>query len=167
MKRDIMYDDGVNVKIYAIRDIENEYDGHVYSYEQIRQMYPHIEFAPADICCDYLVQIYPEVGLAEGFGYKVGDRYELMTFDYFQYLEDGNSEDEYLDEKYYDCTIMYITRWRLILGSDDCDLKYDDGCGHLLCSGKDIKEIFPDFKGDDNKQYFSICMDKRFASEVF
>ncbi len=23
MKRDIMYDDGVNVKIYAIRDIEN------------------------------------------------------------------------------------------------------------------------------------------------
>ena len=42
-----------------------------------------------------------------------------------------------------------------------------DGGGHLLCSGKDIKEIFPDFKGDDNKQYFSICMDKRFASEVF
>ncbi len=34
MKRDIMYDDGVNFKIYAIRDIENEYDGHVYSYEQ-------------------------------------------------------------------------------------------------------------------------------------
>ncbi len=23
MKRDIMYDDGINVKIYAIRDIEN------------------------------------------------------------------------------------------------------------------------------------------------
>ena len=165
MKRDIMYDDGVNVKIYAIRDIENEYDGHVYSYEQIRQMYPHIEFAPADICCDYLVQFYPEVGLAEGFGYKVGDKYECITFDYSQYLGEGYNGEKYLNKKYYECTIMYITRWRLILGCDDCDLKFDDIYCHFLCLGKDIKKYFPDFRGDDSKQYFSLCMDERFANE--
>lgn len=39
----------------------------------------------------------------------MGDDYPQITFDFFQYLEEGGDSTKYTDKKYYNATIKYIT----------------------------------------------------------
>ena len=42
--------------------------------------------------------------------WKVGDNYPQITFEFFQYLEEGGDSAKYTDKKYYNATIKYIIR---------------------------------------------------------
>ena len=39
--------------------------------------------------------------------WKVGDNYPQITFEFFQYLEEGGDSTKYTDKKYYNATIKF------------------------------------------------------------
>ena len=88
--------------------------------------------------------------------YKIGDTYYQMTLSYFQHLEEGGDEDDFLEEeKYCKCIVRYVTPegW-LIMEENDSSLISADGtfdASRFL--GKEIKSVFPDFEGDDETEY--------------
>lgn len=86
---------------------------------------------------------------------QVGDPYRLTSLSYFLHLEDGGSEDSFPEEeKYYECTVKYITpEGGLILGLNAPGKVHDDTFDTCLFSGKEIKAEYPDFDGPVDAEY--------------
>jgi hypothetical protein len=87
--------------------------------------------------------------------WKVGDNYPQITFEFFQYLEEGGDSAKYTDKKYYNATIKYITpTGGLILEATDIDdMKTDDGMSQSIFTGQEIQKEYPDFTGDPDTEY--------------
>ena len=82
---------------------------------------------------------------------KVGDKYPLMTFECFQYLEGGGKLEDFNGQKYYDAVLKAVTP----TGSHIIELNeivYDELTSSMFL-GKEIKEFYPDLDLDDNKKY--------------
>ena len=82
---------------------------------------------------------------------KIGEKYPLTTFEYFEYLDNGGEPDNFNGHKYYDATLKYITP----TGShiiEVHELVYDETADSMLL-GKDITEYYPELELDDNKLY--------------
>lgn len=90
--------------------------------------------------------------------YNIGDEYQQMRLNYHYFLENGGKEENYPYPKYYNCTIKYITD----VGSFILEINEtidDDSFEMCMFSGEDIKKIFSDFEGDDDKEYCVMYYD--------
>ncbi|MBQ5888829.1 MAG: hypothetical protein IIW77_06110 [Bacteroidaceae bacterium] len=88
--------------------------------------------------------------------YKIGDHYLQMTLGYFLHLDEGGDEDAYPEnEQYADCIIRYITpEGGLVMQVLDSAGSGDGTFDTSSFTGEMIKEIYPDFDGDDDAWYF-------------
>ena len=87
--------------------------------------------------------------------WKEGDNYPQMTFEFFQYLEEGGDSAKYTDKKYYNATIKYITpTGGLILETTDIEyMKTDDGMSQSIFTGQEIQKEYPTFTGNPDAEY--------------
>lgn len=93
--------------------------------------------------------------------FKIGDTYELTTYKCFEFLCKGGLIEDYKGKKFYESKIKYITPTNgLILEIDDEDVLYDDGVSPSLFYGKEIKEYYMDFDGDDETLYCVMYEDE-------
>lgn len=90
-------------------------------------------------------------------GYKVGDTYRIITLSCFLHINNGGDIDDIPEEEQYlEGVIKYITpEGGLVIEMEQSVLSSDlDGTlDTTLFSGKDIKEVYPDFDGEDNRKY--------------
>ena len=86
--------------------------------------------------------------------YKIGDEYKLYTINYAEHIDRYGEETEFYGREYYVCTVKHITiTGGLILELNE-DIDYGDGSFDTsIFTGKEIKEIIPDFNGDDDIGY--------------
>ena len=83
---------------------------------------------------------------------KIGDNYKQITLGFFEWLCEGNDDDDYIGKQYYDTTIKYITKsgsFILEINEEIIDGTFDTS----LFNRKEIKKYYPDFDGDDKKKY--------------
>ena len=86
---------------------------------------------------------------------EVGEPFKMTTFDYFMYVDsNGGNPEGYQGKEYYESIVRYITpTGGAIIELLDEDAFTDMGIETSLFSGADIKEVYPDFEGDDKTMY--------------
>ena len=86
------------------------------------------------------------------YDYIVGDKYNQPTFEYYEWSCENDNDELFNGKMYYDTTIKYITNTGgLILEVNENVV--DETFDTSMYSGKMIKEYYPDFTGDDDKEY--------------
>ena len=82
---------------------------------------------------------------------KIGEKYPLTTFEYFEYLDNGGEPNNFNGNKYYDAILKAITP----TGSHIIELNelVIDEIHDSMYLGKEIKEYYPELDLEDNKKY--------------
>lgn len=84
---------------------------------------------------------------------QIGDEYILVNLNYLEYLIEGNAPESYNFPKEVKTIIQYISSTNGLI------LKLIDGYydnQETLRFGKEIKQFYPDFNGDDNESYIVL-----------
>lgn len=85
---------------------------------------------------------------------EVGGEFRMTTFDFFVWVDNGGDPEEFKGKKFYESRVKYITpTGGAIIELLDEDAFTDMGIETSLFSGADIKEVYPDFEGDDKTMY--------------
>lgn len=94
--------------------------------------------------------------------YQIGDSYKQITYEYWEYLNEGGDPTKYNEKQFYDTKIAYVTeKGGLILEVEEKEVKYDEGLEFSLFKGEDINNVYSDFNGEPNQTYL-VLYDEEF-----
>lgn len=89
--------------------------------------------------------------------YKIGDKYLQPTFEYFEWLQYNDElNNDFYGKKDYETTIKYITPTGGLILEINEDMTPSCEFENSLFKGSEIKTYYPDFEGDDDKEYCAL-----------
>jgi hypothetical protein len=82
---------------------------------------------------------------------KIGEKYPLTTFEYFEYLDNGGEPENFVGKTHYDGTLKATTPTGSYIIEIN-EVVYDEVLDSMFY-GKEIKEYYPELELDDNIKY--------------